>query len=286
MHHRSSSYNHIYKNAKTHTPTEITRDIKRRVESIHRWYGKSDRRTPIVKHSKHTGKSSSSSASKSSKSAAAAESSAAALPPSVSDHSDSSHPTNTGAAAALFMQNNHNTIGVVGVVGNMKKSPPEQPQQLKFQQQKLRIDARLTNNNNSLGMMMNIQPSPIEKSSSREVTASTTNTLAAYATATTNNPQSPPPTTANNNIHPEPTSNDIILSLYNENYRTVMFDAFSKLPSDSTKERKKEVALEVMDQFKQSGGVGRRYYKMNKGGGSSGYVEVCEKVALQSECLY
>lgn len=196
--------------------SEITRDIKRRVESIHRWFGRS---VPIDNVTTTTA--------------------AAAAPTSIP-------PVSIAPQSSTLQQSVHDAS-----LSNAKKPPPSS------------LD--LDHNSSSTTPM-------IEQQQTRVVAA----TAPQHGT-TKSSPQSqlkaPSPLGGTH-----PTDNDTILSLYDEHYRNVMFKCFEELQRDSS--RKKEISLEILNDFKKGGG---RFYKVEKGGNS--YTEVGEKSALQSEFI-
>ena len=75
-----------------------------------------------------------------------------------------------------------------------------------------------------------------------------------------------------------PTSNDIILSLYDEKYRNVIFSSFLELAKDESK--KKEFAIQIYNNFK-SMNANCKFYKVERGG--KAYVVVDDALALQSK---
>jgi len=76
-----------------------------------------------------------------------------------------------------------------------------------------------------------------------------------------------------------PTSNDIILSLYDEKYRNVIFSSFLELAKDESK--KKEFAIQIYNNFKSMNGANCKFYKVERGG--KAYVVVDDALALQSK---
>ena len=82
-----------------------------------------------------------------------------------------------------------------------------------------------------------------------------------------------------NNNQLLPTSNDIILSLYDEKYRNVIFSSFLELAKDESK--KKEFAIQIYNNFKSMNGANCKFYKVERGG--KAYVVVDDALALQSK---
>jgi len=81
-----------------------------------------------------------------------------------------------------------------------------------------------------------------------------------------------------------PTSNDIILSLHNENYRSIMFSSFIQLAKDGDS-KKKEIAIQIYNYFKcnMDGEDNGKFYKVYSNGKS--YFEVDDGAALQSKFI-
>ena len=80
-----------------------------------------------------------------------------------------------------------------------------------------------------------------------------------------------------------PNSNDIILSLHNENYRSIMFSSFIQLAKEGEDSKKKEIAIQIYNYFKCNMENGK-FYKVYSNGKS--YFEVDDGAALQSELYY
>ncbi len=82
----------------------------------------------------------------------------------------------------------------------------------------------------------------------------------------------------------QPSANDIVLSLYDDKYRTVMFQCFKDLHMDKEMARdvakKRELGIRTVKKFMQDGG---RFYKIERG---KTYVEVNDGMALQSKCRF
>ena len=104
-------------------------------------------------------------------------------------------------------------------------------------------------------------------------TLPTTTSSSAAAFVEKPNPLSLIPSTGGPN---EPTPSDIILSLYDAKYRDVMFNCFLELNKDES--RKKELGIQIFENFKRDGG---RFFKVERGGRA--YVEVGDALALQSK---
>ena len=80
-----------------------------------------------------------------------------------------------------------------------------------------------------------------------------------------------------------PNSNDVILSLYNENYRNIMFSCFIQLAKEGDS-KKKEIAIQIYNYFKcNMDGDDGKFYKVYSNGKS--YFEVDDGAALQSKFL-
>ena len=84
--------------------------------------------------------------------------------------------------------------------------------------------------------------------------------------------------------HLLPTTNDIILSLYNENYRSIIFSCFIQLAKEGDS-KKKECAIQIYNYFKcNMDGDNGKFYKVYSNGKS--YFEVDDGAALQSKLYY
>lgn len=186
--------------------SEITRDIKRRVESIHRWFGRS---VPIDN----------------------------VTAPASTTAPQSSSPQQTA----------HD---VVSLMSDAKKPPP--PPSVDLDQMNLQ-----SSSTTPLQQQQTPQHVAPSKSSSQSQMKAPSQALGGT----------------------QPNANDTVLSLYDEHYRNVMFKCFEELQKDNS--RKKEISLEILNDFKKGGG---RFYKVEKGGNS--YTEVGEKSALQSESIF
>jgi len=78
-----------------------------------------------------------------------------------------------------------------------------------------------------------------------------------------------------------PNSNDVILSLHNENYRSIMFSCFIQLAKEGDS-KKKEIAIQIYNYFKcNMDGDNGKFYKVYSNGKS--YFEVDDAAALQSK---
>ena len=78
-----------------------------------------------------------------------------------------------------------------------------------------------------------------------------------------------------------PNSNDVILSLHNENYRKIMFSCFIQLAQEG-EDKKKEIAIQIYNYFKcNMDGDNGKFYKVYSNGKS--YFEVDDVAALQSK---
>lgn len=82
-----------------------------------------------------------------------------------------------------------------------------------------------------------------------------------------------------------PTSNDVILSLHNENYRKIMFSSFIQLAKEGDS-KKKEIAIQIYNYFKcnMDGEDDGKFYKVYSNGKS--YFEVDDGAALQSKLYH
>ena len=81
-----------------------------------------------------------------------------------------------------------------------------------------------------------------------------------------------------------PNSNDVILSLHNENYRSIMFSSFIQLAKEGDN-KKKEIAIQIYNYFKcNMDGDSGKFYKVYSNGKS--YFEVDDVAALQSKFYY
>lgn len=89
---------------------------------------------------------------------------------------------------------------------------------------------------------------------------------------------------ASQNEQLQPNSNDIILSLHNENYRSIMFSSFIQLAKEGDS-KKKEIAIQIYNYFKcnMDGEDSGKFYKVYSNGKS--YFEVDDGAALQSKLL-
>ena len=203
----------------------ITRDLKRRLETIHNWYGKSAKDSPPPSNNNLF-------VSKRKYSDGVAE-----------PKSKSSMPKNIMKDIAPSAGWKMDTVQTASTTNNdtneqqqQRKSPREQPKQKP----------------NYYSAVLKHNPLP---------------ELNASINANQNNNQL------------LPTSNDIILSLYDEKYRNVIFSSFLELAKDESK--KKEFAIQIYNNFKSMNGANCKFYKVERGG--KAYVVVDDALALQSK---
>ena len=205
--------------------TGITRDLKRRLETIHNWYGKSAKDSPhnlfVSKRKYSDGVVAEPTKSKSS---SMPKNIMKDIAPSVGWKMDT---VQTATSSSTTTNNNTNN----NEQQQQRKSPREQPKQ-------------------NYSAVLKHNPLP-------ELNASIN---------------------ANQN-QILPTSNDIILSLYDDKYRNVIFSAFLEMAKDESK--KKEFAIQIFNNFKSMSNANCKFYKVERGG--KAYVVVDDALALQSK---
>ena len=206
----------------------ITRDLKRRLETIHNWYGKSAKDSPpgpsnnnlfVSKRKYSDGVVAEPTKSKSS---SMPKNIMKDIAPSVGWKMDTVQTATSLSSTTNNTDNNNEQ--------QQRKSPREQPKQ-------------------NYSAVLKHNPLP-------ELNASITN---------------------QNQLLP--TSNDIILSLYDNKYRNVIFSSFLELAKDESK--KKEFAIQIFNNFKSMSNANCKFYKVERGG--KAYVVVDDALALQSK---
>ena len=238
--------------------TGITRDMKRRIETVHHWYGKkasSDAPSPPSSQKKTNMSrevASLSSALSKSKSSSTPEKKEKTIVVANNDNSDSRMPASPSATIAQQTSSAPPT--------DQRKSP--RVQQLE-EEEKAAAEAAAAAAAVDAALAITTLPSTTTSSSAAELVEKP-------------NPLSLIPSTGGPN---EPTPSDIILSLYDAKYRDVMFNCFLELNKDES--RKKELGIQIFENFKRDGG---RFFKVERGGRA--YVEVGDALALQSKFVY
>ena len=230
--------------------TGITRDMKRRIETVHHWYGKkasNDAPSPPssqkkkINMSREVASLSSASALSKSKSSSSTEKEKTMVVTNNNDNADSRMPASPSATISQQTSSTPST--------EQRKSP--RVQQLE-EEEKAAAEAAAAAAAVDAALAITTLPSSfVEKP----------------------NPLSLIPSTGGPN---EPTPSDIILSLYDAKYRDVMFNCFLELNKDES--RKKELGIQIFENFKRDGG---RFFKVERGGRA--YVEVGDALALQSK---
>ena len=207
----------------------ITRDLKRRLETIHNWYGKSAKDSPPG-------------------------------------------PSNNN----LFVSKRKYSDGVAAEPTKSKSSMPKNIMKdiapsagWKMDTVQTATSSSSTTNNTTNNNEQQQRKSPREQPKQKPN----------YSAVLKHNPL--PELNASINANQNqllPTSNDIILSLYDEKYRNVIFSSFLELAKDESK--KKEFAIQIYNNFK-SMNANCKFYKVERGG--KAYVVVDDALALQSK---
>ena len=206
----------------------ITRDLKRRLETIHNWYGKSAK--------------------------------------------DSPPPSNNN----LFVSKRKYSDGVAAEPTKSKSSMPKNIMKDIAPSAGWKMDTVVQTATSSSSSSNNEQQQQQQRKSPREQPKQKPNY---YSAVLKHNPL--PELNASINANQNqllPTSNDIILSLYDEKYRNVIFSSFLELAKDESK--KKEFAIQIYNNFK-SINANCKFYKVERGG--KAYVVVDDALALQSK---